>query len=572
MIVNFSQGSAEPLYRKLVWLTLMRLVLVSILLALASTFIFRAQVETLGLVEQILFGVILVSYAASLAYLFVLRKSKQVSPRFALVQAIGDVIFANGIVYLTGGTESIFVFLLPLSVISAANLLTRRGALTAAGVACFLFVFFTLGLQQQWLPAPILAPTTVNRSRLMGLLLIDLCAIGLTGLLAGYLAEQLRKTKEALVDREEAYQALEQLHESIVHSVSSGILTIDGAGRISSINPAAMRILDRQACSTLGRPIEEVLPFLRGRLEAPGSAMDADFEAECPLPSGDRRWLGLSASPLRVPKSATNAGFVISLSDLTDKHAMAEAIQRSEHLAALGQLSAGLAHELRNPLASMSGSIQLLAESRGLEPEEKRLMEIVLREADRLDALITDFLRFARPRPLQPSLFDLTQAVQASVALLRNTVTPKAFEIVESLPPKLTFWGDADQIGQVLWNLLINAVAALEARGGRITIAARELEGGSLALSVSDTGCGIAEKNLPALFDPFFTTKQGGTGLGLSIAHSIVQAHGGRIEVASREGQGTTFTILLPKCGSRCTKEVSPAVGGASAVPGHAAA
>lgn len=559
MNVDLSQGSVEPLYRKLVFLTLMRLVLVSILLVLASTFIFRAQVETLGMVEQILFGVILVSYAASLAYLFVLRKSKQVSPRFALVQALGDVFFANGIVYLTGGTESIFVFLLPLSVISAANVLTRRGALTATGVACLLFVFFTIGLHQHWLPAPILAPTAINRSRLTGLLLIDLCAIGLTGLLAGYLAEQLRKTKEALVVREEAYLALEQLHESIVHSVSSGILTIDGGGRISSINPAAERILDRQAASVLGRPIGELLPFLPERLGSRGGAPGADFEAECLLPNGERRWFGVSASPLLVPKGATGAGLVISLSDMTDRHAMAEAIQRSERLAALGQLSAGLAHELRNPLASMSGSIQILAESSGLDQDEKRLMEIVLLEADRLDALITDFLRFARPRPIQPTAFDLSQMVHASVALLRNTPTPKAFEVVESLPPGLSFFGDADQLGQVLWNLLINAVAALEARGGRITIGARGLDDGSLELSVSDTGCGIAEKHLPALFDPFFTTKQGGTGLGLSIAHGIVQAHGGRIEVSSREGQGTTFTILLPGHEARHARDAAPA-------------
>ncbi len=547
MIGNFLQGGAEPLYRKLVWLTLLRLVLVSILLALASTFIFRAQVETLGLVEQILFGVIVVSYATSLAYLFVLRKSQRVSPRFALVQALGDVFFANGIVYLTGGTESIFVFLLPLSVISAANILPRRGALTAALVACALFACLTLGLQQRWLPAPILAPASVSSSRRLGLFLIDLCAIALTAVLAGYLAEQLRKTREALVVREAAYQALERLHESIVHSVSSGILTVDAGGRISSLNPAAERILGCGADRALGRPIAEVLPPWAARLEADRAPSGEDFEAECALDNGERRWLGIASSPLLAPTGTAGAGFVISLSDLTEKHAMAEAVQRSERLAALGQLSAGLAHELRNPLASMSGSIQLLAESNGLDPDEKRLMEIVLREADRLDALVADFLRFARPRPLQPVAFDVAQMVRASVALLRNAPTPRAFEIVEVLPETLPFFGDADQLGQVLWNLLTNAVAALEARDGTLTVAAQVLDGELLALSVSDTGCGIAKKNLSALFDPLFTTKRGGTGLGLAIAHGIVQAHGGRIEVSSREGQGATFTVLLPR-------------------------
>lgn len=546
MNVDSSLSSAEPLYRKLVWLTLTRLVLVSCLLTLASTFIYRAQVEELGIVEQSLFIAILVSYAASLAYLFVLRKSKQVSPRFAFVQALGDVAFANVVVYLTGGTESIFVFLLPLCVVSAANVLTRRSALIASAVACLLFVFFTIGQQQQWLPAPILAATSANTSRLLGLLLIDLGAICLTGLLAGYLAEQLRKAREALVVREEAYQALEQLHEDIVRSVPSGILTIDGQGRVSSLNPAAERILGQGAPGLLGRPVGEVLPFWHDDLAGWASRASGDFEAELSVPSGERRWLGVSAAPLIAPNRVADAGLVISLSDLTDRHAMAEAVQRSEKLAALGQLSAGLAHELRNPLASMSGSVQLLSESAQLDAEDRRLMDIVLREADRLDALITDFLRFARPRPLQPGHFDLARAIHTSLALLRNRPTDKAFTIVESLPESLPFFGDADQLGQVIWNLLVNAAQALRQEGGDIRVTAQRLSDGAVEIVVSDTGVGIAERHLSSLFDPFFTTKQGGTGLGLSIAHGIVQAHEGRIEVTSREGAGTTFRVVLP--------------------------
>ena len=546
MNVDSSLSSAEPLYRKLVWLTLTRLVLVSCLLTLASTFIYRAQVEELGIVEQSLFIAILVSYAASLAYLFVLRKSKQVSPRFAFVQALGDVAFANVVVYLTGGTESIFVFLLPLCVVSAANVLTRRSALIASAVACLLFVFFTIGQQQQWLPAPILAATSANTSRLLGLLLIDLGAICLTGLLAGSLAEQLRKAREALVVREEAYQALEQLHEDIVRSVPSGILTIDGQGRVSSLNPAAERILGQGAPGLLGRPVGEVLPFWHDDLAGWASRASGDFEAELSVPSGERRWLGVSAAPLIAPNRVADAGLVISLSDLTDRHAMAEAVQRSEKLAALGQLSAGLAHELRNPLASMSGSVQLLSESAQLDAEDRRLMDIVLREADRLDALITDFLRFARPRPLQPGHFDLARAIHTSLALLRNRPTDKAFTIVESLPESLPFFGDADQLGQVIWNLLVNAAQALRQEGGDIRVTAQRLSDGAVEIVVSDTGVGIAERHLSSLFDPFFTTKQGGTGLGLSIAHGIVQAHQGRVEVTSREGEGTSFRVVLP--------------------------
>ena len=173
-------------------------------------------------------------------------------------------------------------------------------------------------------------------------------------------------------------------------------------------------------------------------------------------------------------------------------------------------------------------------------------MDIVLREADRLDALITDFLRFARPRPLQPGHFDLARAIHTSLALLRNRPTDKAFTIVESLPESLPFFGDADQLGQVIWNLLVNAAQALRQEGGDIRVTAQRLSDGAVEIVVSDTGVGIAERHLSSLFDPFFTTKQGGTGLGLSIAHGIVQAHQGRVEVTSREGEGTTFRVVLP--------------------------
>ena len=542
------------LYGKLLLLTAARLAVVTILLALATRLIFQTLTDSLSLVEHTLFAVILASYAVSLGYLLILRKSKQVSPIFAVIQVMGDALFANLVVYLTGATESIFVFLLPLCVISAANMFSRRGALLAAGAASLLFAAFTLGLTFHWLPTPILSPNSPPIRRMLGMMLMDILAIALTGLLGGLLSEQLRRASAALKSREAAYLKLEKVHECIVRSVPSGLITMDVEGRIHSSNPAAERILGLSGADLHGRDARQLLPPLASGLTPEGME---EAESEISLADGRTRWISVSAAPLRELRSSEGAGFVVTFSDTTERHLLAEEIHRSERMAAIGQLSAGLAHELRNPLASMSGSIQLLAESPTLDLDDRRLMDIVLRETDRLDTLVDDFLRYARPRPLRPIPFDLADTIRASAALLGKSLGGKSASISLSLPDSLTVEADQDQLHQVVWNLLTNAAAALgDEAEGKIGVSLKDNGDGTLTLAVSDTGCGIPPDTLGKIFTPFFTTKQRGTGLGLAIVHGIVKAHGGKIDVHSAPGQGTCFTIVLP-----CLSPALPAQG-----------
>jgi two-component system sensor histidine kinase PilS (NtrC family) len=530
------------LYRRLVWLTVVRIILVTLLLGASTLVLLKSDTEEPSSVAQILFGIIIATYLASLAYLLILRSAARLHRRLAWAQMAGDVLIASCLVYLTGGTQSGVVFMFPLSVVSAAVLLYRKGALVAALLASASFALVALGLSAGWLP-PLNARAVqaIPAAKLAFILSANVGAIFLTAALASYLAEQLRTVRERLSLREHDYRALAQIHESIVRSLASGIVTADRFGRLTYLNTAAERIFGVCAKEVLGTPAHEPLPLLRGRLaEVPGAAR---FEADHATGSGDKRRLGVAITPL-LERDGSAQGHVVVVEDLTGIRTMEAAVRRSEQLAAVGTLAAGLAHELRNPLASMSGSIQLLGERKAFSEDERRLMRIVLREADRLNALVTDFLKFARPSPAQIEAIDLAEVVASTAALFRNDPTRKGIELKSEMEQELKVMGDAGQLGQVLWNLLTNAADAMPS-GGAITIEGRCIDR-AIELTVRDCGAGMGPDELPHLFEPFFTTKERGTGLGLAMVHGIVQAHRGEIAVESERGAGTIFTIRLP--------------------------
>ena len=531
----------EGLYRRLVWLTLLRIAIVTVLLGAAAAVVLKSDTEDLGRVEQVLYGLILATYAASLAYLFVLRKTRRIRDRFAYVQISGDVLIAACLVYLTGGAESIVVFMFPLTVVSAAVVLYRRGAVVSAVLSSLALAVVTVGLNGPLLPppSPALAQPLMPLPRLAFVLFANVSAIFLAAALASYLAEQVRSTRERLTLREHDYLALEILHESIVRSVAAGIVTTDRFGRITYVNPAAQRLGDLLPKSVLGDLVERHFPELEGRLQQERPI--ERFEAEHATSGGARRRLGFTLAPL-VDSAGTNHGWIVSFEDLTDFRAMEEMVRRSERLAAIGGMAAGLAHEIRNPLASMTGSIQLLAENKVFAEDDRRLMGIVLREADRLDGLVTDFLQFARPAPLQARAIDLAEVIASTLELFRNDPTKRHVRLEEQVEAPLRLLGDPGQLGQVLWNLLANAAEATSG-GGTISVRASCQDDTGVVLVVEDDGEGISSEDLPRVFDPFFTTKERGTGLGLATVHSIIQAHSGEIAVSSRPGEGTTFKI-----------------------------
>jgi two-component system sensor histidine kinase PilS (NtrC family) len=352
---------------------------------------------------------------------------------------------------------------------------------------------------------------------------------------------QLQRTGERLQARETDLAALAALHESIVQSVASGLLTTDGAGRVTFLNHAGEQMMALSLAAIRGEPSARWFGAF-----TPGESRG---ETELENARGERLRVGYTASPL-VGRAGEPLGATVIFQDLTRLRAMEAAMQRSERLADLGRVAAGLAHELRNPLASMSGCIELLRASATSE-EDSRLMGIVLREAGRLDQLVTRFLQFSRPAPLRREDVDLAQLAAETLEVFAQDRAAARVEIVRELAPAPA-WCDPDQLRQVLWNLLLNAAQAIaghaagEGRGGRVRIASSVGPVGEALLVVEDDGPGIAPQDATQLFTPFFTTKEKGTGLGLATVQRIADAHGGSVTIDSSPGHGARVTLRLP--------------------------
>jgi len=541
---------APDLFRKLLLLTGVRLLVGTALLVATAVLSFGSGEGFPHRVEVLLYGIIASIYLGSLISIWFLR-SRRFLQGIAHAQIAGDIIAASGLVYLTGGAESIFTILYPLAIVNGAIGLSRRGAILAAVLSALSFILLAVGMEQGLVTLPFAYADRVPlpMPRLALTLAANLSAFVLTAALSAHLAGALQGARKELAARETELEQLVALHHNVVQSIASGILTTDGEGRITYLNPYGEEITGLSQREVRGELLglrfadlaSALLPLHGGR----GEAFLPDAR------SGGSRVVGYAVAPLE------QAGHVIVLQDLTELRRMEEAVRRADRLAAMGKLAAGLAHEIRNPLASMCGSIEMLGRSPGLAEKDRKLMQIVLREGERLEALVHDFLAFARPPSPQLQLVDVSRLVEETLSVLKQDASAKGLAIEAQLEPNAQVRADPDQLKQVLWNLLTNAAEAtasnLPATGpgqapessGAVRVRLRRAAN-HVALEVKDSGAGIAEEDLLRIFDPFFTTKERGTGLGLAIVHRIVEAHGGEIAVDSVPGKGSTFTVRLP--------------------------
>jgi two-component system sensor histidine kinase PilS (NtrC family) len=510
-----ASASDPGLHRKLVWLNLFRVVTVTVLLG--GTAIVSWQ--TRGEAEQTLaplYAVVIVTYAFSIAFSVALRLRVALVP-VAYGQLALDVAVAAAVVSVTGGIESVFLFMFSLAVVNGAILLYRSGAVAAVALAIpgYLVSIWLFGPR-----VPAQAPTVFAHG----------AAFVLTAVLASYLAEQLRTTGERLA-------ALTGLHESIVRSMTGGLATLDPGGRVTFLNPAGEAMAGLALVEVRGRPASAVLP--------PFEAGTGRGEVAHVNARGERVLLGYSSFPL-VGRDDRPLGTAIIFQDLTRLRAMEEAVQRSARLADLGRVAAGLAHELRNPLASISGSVELLCAQAAPDAEDRRLMEIVLSETSRLDRLVTEFLHFARPPPLRRVSVDLSGVLGETLEVFSHDPAAAGLSLERDLRPAPA---DCDpfQVRQVAWNLLLNAAQVPRHHaGGRIRVSCGPLPEGGASFTVEDDGAGISPADLERIFLPFHSTKERGSGLGLATVHRIVDTHGGQIAVDTALGQGARFTVRLP--------------------------
>jgi two-component system sensor histidine kinase PilS (NtrC family) len=515
-------ASDGALHRKLVWLTFFRVVWVTVLLGGSAAVSWESGtgLEATGP----LFPLVICTYLASIGSALWLRGGRAPRPH-AYGQIVLDVAISGAVVGLTGRSDSVFIFMYSLGIVSGAILLYRRGALLALVLA--LATHLALALTS---PARSAVPWTV--------LFVQSSAFAVTAALASYLAEQLRSTGERLAARESDLATITALHESIVQSVTSGLLTLDGRGRVTFLNRAGEAMTGLAAREVVGRPGGSWLAAFRTDV--------ARGEADLETARGE--WLRVGYSSFRLlGRNGEAFGTAVIFQDLTHLRAMEERVARSERLADLGRVAAGLAHELRNPLASMMGALELLRQAPGLLGEDRRLMEIALRESSRLGQLVTQFLAFARPAPPRRVPCDLAPIVAETLDVFANDPAAARIDLERTIAPA-PLTADPDQLRQVLWNLVVNASQAVgDGAGarGRVKVACGMDDAGAF-LAVEDDGPGIDPADRERIFLPFFTTKREGTGLGLATVHRLVDAHGGDIAIERAAAGGARFVVHLP--------------------------
>jgi two-component system sensor histidine kinase PilS (NtrC family) len=509
------------LHRKLVWLTLFRLATITVLLGGTAMVNWQLGAAASAAVAP-LYVAVSVTYAASLVFSILLRL-RVLERQVAAAQIALDVALAVAVVATTGLSESVFVFMFVLAIVNGAILLHRPGAVAAVILAIGGYGGVVLALH----PTPDLV---------RGTLFAHGAAFVATGALASWLTEQLRKTGERLAESESDLAAVTALHESIVQSVTSGLLTLDLRGQVTFLNRAGEQITGLGLGQLLGEPAARWFPAF---------AREGRDEAEYVTPGGDRRLLGYTVFDLNGRDG--RAGTAVIFQDLTELRAMEESVERSKRLADLGTVAAGLAHEVRNPLASISGCVELLRGAQGLSAEDQRILGIVLRETARLDGLLTRFLEFSRPAPPQRVRTDLSLLVGETLDVFAADPVAAGLRLERTLEPAPVSC-DPDQVRQLAWNLLANAAQAIReaGKGGTIRVSCGASPGGGAAVVVADDGPGMSSADLARIFTPFFTTKPTGTGLGLAVVHRIMDAHGGAVSVDSAPGEGARFSIRFP--------------------------
>jgi len=561
---SVEQGAARR--RWLRWLIAGRAVFAALLLGVGALWTGSAEAgapasDRLAATLAPALAVLALSVVYALALRFSgLRFGVQAGAQFAF-----DVLLITWLVLVTGDIYSPYSALYIVVISVASIFLGSRGALltSVACAASYTAAMFSLafGWADGYAGTSFTA-TTAKVAEAVGMSDVAFLAVGL---LAAQLAARQTRSEAERMEATHALASLRALHERIVESIRSGVITTDLERRVYTLNRAAEEMTGYAPDDLRGEDVSILFGDIRRQIETSLRAASEGhasprFEAECLTSEGFRVRLGYSVSPLFAEGGETT-GLVITFQDLTDIRSMEETSRRQERLSAVGRVAAGIAHEIRNPLAAMRGSIQVLR-SEAADASQAELMDIVLRESDRLNRIITDFLTYARPRQVSLAETDLREPLRETFALLRHspevTDGQKLVDVVPDAP--LLAPADAEGVRQVFWNLARNALKAMP-DGGTLRAEMERAGEHAVRITFTDTGRGMSPAQVERLFEPFSSSTTGGTGLGLSIVYQIIKDHGGTINVRSREGHGTTITIELPSAAS--TQPRQPADGAA---------
>jgi two-component system sensor histidine kinase PilS (NtrC family) len=524
------------------WMGKVRIIIITFLLGieLAITQLTQTNVPRRGFVS-----VIVLWYAISFFEILLLALWHETRVQIRL-QILTDIAFSTALLYLTGGIDTSFNFLYPLIIIVASIQLPRAWAYLTAGLSFILFAAI-LELTQYGFLRSYSVSAKPDITTLHLVVVVNFCAYFAVAYLASTLSTKLRQGDV------QALENLQVLHENIIHSMSGGLITTDLAGRITLLNPAGGRLLERRAQDIIGKNVQDLFVDPLPAVAAASPQGETRGEVGCLTPQGKQKIVGMKVTLLRVPEQG-ELGYIYTFADLTDIRRLENEIRMRDRLSAVGRMAAGIAHEIRNPLSSIAGSVKVLSKISALNDEQRTLVEIVTRESERLNRIVSDFLVYSREKNYKFQAQDLVALLNDTLTLLENH--PLIMNSGKSQERKISLvrryaadearaMVDGDRLKQVFWNLCENAVRAMP-EGGVLTVSLAE-KGKNWAISFADTGSGMDAQLLEKIFEPFQSRFEGGTGLGLAIVYQIVQAHQAQISVSSTLGKGSEFRLQFPQ-------------------------
>jgi two-component system sensor histidine kinase PilS (NtrC family) len=555
MVKTDRDYAQEETLSRLQLLMFLRVGFVSLLLGVAIIIQVRETKTYFGEILNAHYFLIALIYFLTFFYVVALNYIKNLY-KFAYLQLLLDTIFITAIIYTTGGIESIFSFLYLLNIISGGTILYRRGGTIIASFSTILYGAL-LDLTYYGLINPMgyrfSQLQEYQSSEIFYRILVNAAAFYLVAFLSSFLSEQIRKSRAELKVKQEDIADLEMLKENIIQSISSGLVTLDKYGKIIVFNRGAERIFNINSSDAIQKDVNDIIPFIMPYLKVNNSNKFSQLSYK--RSEDEQIDLLLTISPLKE-RDGSEKGEILVFQDTTRIREMEQEVKRMEDLAMLGELAAGIAHEIRNPLASISGSIQVLNDSLSKEDVHinQRLMGIILREISRLNHLVNDFLNFARPQKIEIEEFNLSQLIMDTLYIFQNSQSwAQYIDVKTKFFNSLKIRSDPQQLKQVFWNIFLNACEAMP-KGGVICVSTdklRELNGkdeliDSVIVKVEDNGPGIDPKIITDVFNPFSTTKKDGSGLGLAIVKRIVEGLGGKVSGQNLANGGAVITILLP--------------------------
>jgi len=516
-------------------------------------------------------AVLCAAYFLALASAVFMRMGMSLLP-VAWFQVLGDLCVIGGIIFTTGGVESPLSFLFLFIIVASSVMLPQAACyLTASGASIIYGLLVDLEYFNVIQPIYFFPKSTVSYqgAYLFYTIAINIASFFSVAFLSSILNNRLRLIKDELQNKDIDYKKLQDFHQNVVQNMVNGLMTTDLEGRVTSVNIACESITGFPLSESIGKYCYQVLPMDElSRLftyKGDGISMPYHMEGECARKDGETILISLKISHLLSseadPKKNLEQqveGYICVFEDRTEIHNMGEKMKQSEQLAAVGKFSAGLAHEIRNPLASLSGSIQVLKETLVTDEDQQQLMNIVLKETERVNDIVTDFLSYAQPRKSNPTVIDLTQLLDDIITLMKNSneYDPSINIQLEAPPEHIIIQSEEAQIKQMIWNLCINGIQAMD-KSGNLTMTVKKVEGykhkefqtdrRGVVIIVEDQGRGIPLDELETIFNPFFTTREEGVGLGLPTVKQIVERFAGYIGVESEPRRGTCFEVFLPQ-------------------------